>query len=278
MNFPNLKNRTVKDSIVAIGLGKKGHNNPSFILGTGFIVNKEGFVLTANHVIIEIKKLLKHYPDHEFASFWITIEHNRITVNKLICENVAIMIPDKDSEYYIQEEVDIALMIPKIYINTKYLEIKIDPLEIYSEVCICGYPGGNNSLYIADPKKQYSYRFSPMMLFGRISTLIPFDTQNPVKAIQTDIISTGGSSGSPIIDPSDAKVIGIATNVITGPIIGQGLFNAKYYPVTGYAKIGPVFGPSSHYFYEMVHNSIQIANGEDVRTKIKLTNIEKLIG
>ena len=53
--------------------------------------------------------------------------------------------------------------------------------------------------------------------------IIPFDTQNPVKAIQTDIVSTGGSSGSSIIDPLDAKVIGIATNVI-----GAKLW-AKYY-------------------------------------------------
>ncbi len=155
------------------------------------------------------------------------------------------------------------------------MKLKIDPLETYSEVCICGYPGGSDSLYIADSKKQYSYRFSPMMQFGRISTLIPFDTQTPVKAIQTDIITTGGSSGSPIIDPVDAKVIGIATNIISGPIIGQGLFNGKHYPVIGNAKIGPVFGPSSHYFFEMVQHSLQIANGEDIRSKIKLTHIGK---
>ena len=66
MNFPNLKNNTVKNSIVAIGLAKKGQNNPSFILGSGFIVNKEGFVLTANHVITETKKLLRPKVDKNF--------------------------------------------------------------------------------------------------------------------------------------------------------------------------------------------------------------------
>lgn len=274
MNFIALKNNTIKESIVAVGLAEKKSNNPSVILGSGFIINKEGFVLTAKHVITATINLLVNYPEHEVASFYITIEQNKISVNKLSCKNYALIIPDEDAEYYIQEEVDIALLIPKLNKNTKFLKIKKDPVEIYSEICICGYPGGNSSLYIADPTKQYTYRFSPMMQFGRISTLIPYDTQYPVKAIQTDIISSGGSSGSPIIDPSDAKVIGIATNVISGSVTGHVLLNSKYYTVPGLAKIGPVYGPSSHYFYDMVEKSLQIANGEDVRSKIQLINIE----
>ena len=196
--------------------------------------------------------------------------------NWLSCKNYALIIPDEDAEYYIQEEVDIALLIPQpLNKNTKFLKIKTDPVEIYSEICICGYPGGNSSLYITNPNKQYTYRFSPIWFqFGRISTLIPYDTQYPVKAIQTDIISSGGSSGSPIINPSDAKVIGIATNVISEYVTGHVLLNSKYYTVPGLAKIGPVYGPSSHYFYDMVEKSIQIANVEDVKSKIQLINIE----
>jgi hypothetical protein len=112
MNFIALKNNTIKESIVAVGLAGKKSNNPSVILGSGFLINNEGFVLTAKHVITATINILVNYPEHEVASFYITIEQNKISVNKLSCKNYALIITDEDTEYYIQEDVDIALLIP----------------------------------------------------------------------------------------------------------------------------------------------------------------------
>ena len=170
---------------MAIGLAKKKDNIPSQIVGSGFLVNDKGFVLTAKHVIkkcIELKD-----SSNDIAAFHITINGLQIKVKKIICKSYASLESDPESDYYIDEDVDIALMIPLIEVDTNYFEIKTDPLEIYDEVCICGYPGGNASLNMSNEK--YDFIFSPLVQFGRISTLIPFDTNNPVKAIQTDIIS-----------------------------------------------------------------------------------------
>jgi V8-like Glu-specific endopeptidase len=274
MDFKGIREINIKELIVAIGIANKNSNLPSQIVGSGFLINDKGFVLTAKHVIRECINLIKDNSSQEVAAFYITITGLQIKVNKLICKNYASLESDRESDYYIDEDVDIALMIPLIEQDTKYFEIKTDPLKVYDDVCICGYPGGNASLNISNDR--YNFRFSPMVQFGRISTLIPFDTKTPVKAIQTDIISTGGSSGSPIIDPLDGKVIGIATNVIGANISGYFLFNEKYHLFGGSAKIGPVFGPSSHYFYDMTVQSKLIAEGKDVRSKILLTHVGKL--
>ena len=45
-------------------------------------------------------------------------------------------------------------------------------VHIYHEVSICGYPSGEYSLDIA---KRYGLRFSPVMQFGRITSLMPID-------------------------------------------------------------------------------------------------------
>ena len=93
------------------------------------------------------------------------------------------------------------------------------------------------------------------MQFGVIAGLLPTDnTQNPY-GIQTDIIGTGGSSGSPIIDLNSGEVIAIAQNVLLTIAGGDAVFQRKGNPelLEGkfYAtqKIGLVYGTSHHMLY-----------------------------
>lgn len=278
MSLEGIRKKNIKESIVAVGLGDKKGSNPNVIVGSGFIVNREGFVITAKHVLQSCLNLLRtpKYKGSSLCSFNVIVSGNTIRIDKLESNSYSSPVPDKDSEFYIDEDVDVALLVPTIFQNKNYLEIKNDPLELYSEVCICGYPGGNQSLAISDTSLQFDYRFSPMTEFGRISSLIPFDTKAPVKAIQTDIVTTGGSSGSPIVDPSDAKVIGIVTSIIDSTVEAVFIQNSKYVKVLGKAKIGPAFGPASGYFFDMVRKSLEIAAGKDVRGKSPLTRMGKL--
>jgi hypothetical protein len=62
-------------------------------------------------------------------------------------------------------------------------------------------------------------RFSPVIQFGHISGFMPTDFSTKPYALQTDIVGTSGSSGSPIIDLETGKVIGIAQQVITSGVI-----------------------------------------------------------
>lgn len=128
-------------------------------------------------------------------------------------------------------------------------------VQVYHEICMCGYPSGEYSLAIA---RRYGLRFSPVMQFGRITSLMPIDDIRAPWGLQTDIIGTGGSSGSAIVDPSDGKVVGIAQQVLPCGIMGiykefthaeDGSIRKKDRIVSGKAKIGLVYGITSYYLF-----------------------------
>jgi S1-C subfamily serine protease len=89
-----------------------------------------------------------------------------------------------------------------------------------------------------DISKRHGLRLTPLMQFGHISGFLPTDEAWYPYALQTDIIGTGGSSGSPIVDPYDGKVVGISQNVIISSIsgIGKGFFS-----IIGETKIKKIF-------------------------------------
>ena len=49
----------LKSSILALGLTLKDHSQPFKIVGTGFFIHEDGFFLTADHVGIDMEKILK---------------------------------------------------------------------------------------------------------------------------------------------------------------------------------------------------------------------------
>ena len=106
--------------------------------------------------------------------------------------------------------MDLAFGILKTpYQDLKALPIKEpQPLKLLDEIAICGYPAGQHSL---DPSGEFSgQRFSPIFQTGRIGGFLAFDEAPLPYGIQTDIIGVGGSSGSPLIDPNDGSVVGMA--------------------------------------------------------------------
>jgi hypothetical protein len=108
--------------------------------------------------------------------------------------------------------------------------------------CLCDL-----SFSIKDESKISSTRFSPVLQFGRISGLMPLDVSPDPYGIQTDIIGTGGSSGSPIVDKLDGKVIGIAQRVLPSNTIT--IIDQK--EIYGTAKIGLVYGITNHVIYDL---------------------------
>lgn len=74
--------------------------------------------------------------------------------------------------------------------------------------------------------------------------MLPFDDAKSPFGIQTDIIGVGGSSGSPIINPNNGKIIGIAQQVIPADVevkIQNYELNKELHGF-GMAKIGQVYG------------------------------------
>lgn len=92
--------------------------------------------------------------------------------------------------------------------------------------------------------------------------------------LQTDIIGTGGSSGSPLVDPSDGKVIGIAQKVLATSVEGNFFgftkeADATSKPVTGKlgatAKIGLLYGNTSDYFHNL-HQMVKDNHEKGIET------------
>jgi hypothetical protein len=88
----------------------------------------------------------------------------------------------------------------------------------------------------------------PIIQFGRIAGLMPYDDSNNPWGIQTDIVAMGGSSGSPIMDPSSGEVIGMAQQVIATMTtvdkdgMPSNLYELTKGPLYGIAPIGLAYG------------------------------------
>ena len=216
----------VKRSTIAIGLVPKNGYRPEVIFGSGFFMGPEGYFISAFHVLDYCRKWLD------------TFNRQKTTV-----EMVAFRVFPKESGpdfnvYPIATFMGLGLKQaePGLYSGPSDLDIGIGSIEqrwkveylpfmtsskpkLYDEICMCGYPAGRQSL---DPEKDPDTRhpgsrFSPVMQFGRIAGFMPTDNSERPYGIQTDIVGTGGSSGSPVVALS-GEAIGIAQRVFTSDI------------------------------------------------------------
>jgi len=150
-----------------------------------------------------------------------------------------------------------------------YLEIKPpQKLELYQDIAMCGYPAGTQTLNFI-PSNYRGMRMNPMIHFGKIVGFIPIDETPDPNAVQTDIISTGGSSGSPIIALDTYEVIGLAQQVIGASVVGD-----KPSPITYTAKIGPVYGVTNHQLHTVAgYMKDYFEKGIQPNTRLPGTNV-----
>ena len=145
---------------MAFGIRKKGNKIVDEIYGTGFMVDPEGYVITADHVVIGInhrlKELNKVNEDYEMvASFLLYKEKNKATViTTPVKERFALVLEVKDLGDYLPKDHDIAICrIFGKWENLPFLKLqKPSTLKIFQDVCICGYPRGEATLNISDKR------------------------------------------------------------------------------------------------------------------------------
>jgi len=148
----SLKLSNVKACVVAIGLveNKEKSIKPLAILGSGFFVNKEGFVMTAAHVFRSC--VPKH---HEFnnkgirtnvAAFHVKLNTDGFHFNVIPLPFMKVYQPEKNNST--AESFDVGIGIPKEYCKAvPFLEIKrFNSSALFKEIMMCGYPSGNLSL------------------------------------------------------------------------------------------------------------------------------------
>ncbi len=97
-------------------------------------------------------------------------------------------------------------------------------------------------------------RFNPLLQQGRISGLMPIDDVSTPDGFIIDIISTSGSSGSPIAD-TEGKIIGVACWVIPSPLVqGEKVISNAYSPV------GLVYALGNNKFLHWVQSLVKYYN------------------
>lgn len=256
---------------MAIGLRTLEDPKPIEIVGSGFIFDSKGYVMTAGHVLLECQRLQKEYKENGIKAAIVAykteyLSKNDIDLRPIVFEKLTVeilnkIIPDSAAP----ENMDIGYGKLKGNHDFDFLEIGPSPNNVSDEILLCGYPGGFQT-FSMNKSKDIGIRFSPVLQYGRISGFMPND-EDPINyGIQTDIVGTEGSSGSPIINQKDCKVIGLAQSVL------YSYFQTDDKTLSGKAKIGLVWG-TSNLILSVVANAVKVyfETGENIPRKIPFT-------
>ena len=254
----------IKSACVGIGLKIKGNPAPLLVGGSGFFIDSSGFFMTASHVIhsLQEKKLeleKEGIKELQFAVFVISSDDKSIKIltksRPFIFDIVTFQPPA--GTYYGKHFFDVSIgKIGGTNNNFPYLTIKKPcKLNVFDEIFLCGFPGGSTTLTV--DYQHTGMKTSPIIQSGRISSLMPADHTNTPVGVITDIIGTGGSSGSPILNSGDGEVIGVAQNVITGTT-HEPKSDGSEGPHIGNTKIGITYGISNYYLQPIVESTINL--------------------
>lgn len=283
--------KNIKSTIVALGLVDKGEIEPKQILGTGFFVSKTGYVMSAAHVLKRCVKFLELYERRkektELAAFHLDpkismFEFNTIPIGQAQFSNLS----DQGIGYTGPQDLDLGIAVPATVKRDDfpYLEIKPSAFKpaLASEIAICGYPKGAHTMNLGNTV--VGVRVSPVVQYGRISGFMLYDDAELPYGVQTDIVGTSGSSGSPIVDISDGKVVGIAQEVIPTEVEAEKLVSevsaekitdpSKY---VGMARIGLVYGVTNQVLFGMPERAMFcIANKIPMKFEFRITYVDSI--
>jgi len=246
----------LKSCCFALGLTEKGQSQPFVISGTGFFIDPEGYFVTADHVVDGMQNILALYKEKgielEYRGFvFEDVDENKGQLLAIKIEhgrNIQINIPELRDFIPLEHDIMIGKISGKH--NVPFLKFdKPTKIEVFDEIFMCGFPGGDFSMRPQD--QVYGNRFSPVLQYGRISNLLPTDkSQNPF-GIQTDIIGTGGSSGSPIVNAETEEVLGIAQQVIPASV------DVNIRESSASAKIGLTWGISNYFITDVINKMLK---------------------
>lgn len=247
--------RKIKASCVGIGIAEYGKPIPLRISGTGFIIDPEGYILTATHVIDGLEEQKKELEANgmkiSICAFKVEVKDNHplIKTRGLVERRRIIIKPTQ--KFLAPSNYDV--IVCRMVTNEKYPSFltikKPSKIELDDEIAICGYPGGSGTFNFED--LETGVRLSPQLQTGNVSGVMPMDDVTKPTGIQTDIIGTGGSSGSPIVNANDGEVIGLAQRVLSSPV---STLDQK--GLMGLAQIGLVFGVANYGFYAAVNDVV----------------------
>lgn len=221
----------LKPSIVAIASRVSRNQEFPDIIGTGFVARQDGIIMTNDHVVKSIKKLprLKNSPLDQWpvvVLYFHWIPDKGMMPIPLDVKGVGTLGREKPVEGY-----NYGPDIPDlgfIYVHIKNLPaLKIaEKLELKEgdEVAMVGFPMGTDALRAPG----WLHQLTPTLQSGIVSAILPFPCNNP-HAMLLNIMSQGGSSGSPILNPATGEVVGVGYGGIIEPKTITGRYGKLIY-------------------------------------------------
>jgi Trypsin-like peptidase domain len=249
--------KRVKASTVAIGLINKDTKDVISTFGTGFFISDK-YIVSSAHVFSQCLNYNSLYKEKNnglegiYSAFRITSKEQKLDLETYRISE-SIRLPAVKEVAGFNGSIDLDIGLGKLdRTSDGFLPIK-EPgrLELYHDIAMCGYPSGRLSLILYRNEDGVGMHMNPIIQFGHIAGLMPYDESSTPWGIQTDIVAIGGSSGSPIIDPSDGKVIGMAQQVISTmtTVYKEGmptnLYKLTKGPLYGVAPLGLAYGVSN---------------------------------
>lgn len=173
--------------------------NPYFpdIIGTGFIVREDGFILTCKHVLDLISRLPKRRdaPLEEWPALVLLLhmlDEGMVSI-PLSIKSAARMELTGQHVYYGEQTPDVALIRVNA-VGLPSLQLPTDPVFSEGEdVFVGGFPMGVRTLLAPG----WIHQISPTLQHAIVSAVLPFPCEMP-HALLLDVVTEGGSSGSPV--------------------------------------------------------------------------------
>ena len=197
----------IKKSIVAICLNMLDCELPP-IIGTGFFIKESGIVLTNKHVIEELAKFAEKIGKADISEvamvLYFTTTETATRIAPLCVSRAGKVQWNEEPGKYYGEDPDVGFLELQNVKDCPTLKIYEGEIQEGQDVCIAGFPMGTRTLKAPG----WVHQIGPTLQKGIISAVLPFPCKSP-HAILMDIMSQGGSSGSPVFLPESGELIGI---------------------------------------------------------------------
>lgn len=183
------------------------------IIGTGFVVDSDGIVVTNRHVIEKLEGLPPHPVTHARSDVAILWREPEPEGSGLVMPVIFVDIKaystitsfSTNGPFYGEELPDIGFVQLKVRdIPALQLATGPDVLRQGLEAATAGFPSGTDPLVCYGKISQ----LTPMLRRGIVSSLLPFPSPYP-HGFTLDVMSQGGSSGSPVFLTDSPTVVGM---------------------------------------------------------------------
>lgn len=205
----------IRPSIVALGskldlLG--GYPFPT-IIGTGFVVDERGIILTNRHVAEALQSLPRDPETAEETAVAFVFSEVRaengahmLRVNRIQVKTYNLMTRFNTAGPFYGEPLPDLAFLQLAVKGLRPLHIASEPhsLRVGMHVATAGFPLGTDALLLNNKIVQ----LTPLLRQGIVSSLYPFPCPNP-HGFTVDIMIQGGASGSPIFLPHEPVVVGM---------------------------------------------------------------------